>query len=93
MFDFKKYRRGSEDILDLERTGKISEEEATYRHILRYADNAWFYLRYNLEDYFRQYHIPVPKYSLDTQGFMVHLITNQRLCPFWWGIWYETSYL
>ena len=28
------------DILDLERTGQISEEEAIYRHVLRYADNA-----------------------------------------------------
>lgn len=82
MFDFKKYRRGSEDILDLERTGQISEEEAVYRHIMGYSQNAWFYLRYNLEDYFRQYHIPVPKYSLDTDGFMVHPVTGQRLCPF-----------
>lgn len=82
MFDFFKYRRGSEDILDLERTGIISEEEATYRHILKYSENAWYYLRYNLEDYFRQYHIPVPKYTLDTNGFMVHPVTNQRLYPF-----------
>lgn len=82
MFDFKKYRRGSEDILDLERTGKISEEVATYMHILKYADNAWYYLRYDLREYFREYHIPVPKYSIDEQGFMVHSITGQRLCPF-----------
>lgn len=81
-FDFKKYRRGSEDILDLERTGVISEEEATYRHILKYAENAWFYLRYGLKDYFRQYHIPVPSYSLDENGFMRHNITGQMLCPF-----------
>lgn len=82
MFNFLKYRRGSEDILDLERTGIISEEEAIYRHILRYKDNAWFYLRYSLEQYFKDYHIQVPKYSLDTEGFMVHPITGQRLCPF-----------
>ena len=82
IFDFKKYRRGSEDLLDLERTGKISEEEAIYRHILRYSENAWFYLRYGLEQYFEDYHIPVPKYSLDTEGFMVHPVTGQRLCPF-----------
>lgn len=82
MFDFLAYRRGTEDILDLERTGVISEEEAIYRHILRYKDNAWYYLRYNLEDYFRQYNIPVPQYSLDTDGFMVHPITGQKLCPF-----------
>ena len=82
MFDFLKYRRGSEDILDLERTGIISEEEAIYRHIMGYSDNAWFYLRYGLEQYFKDYNIPIPQYSLDTNGFMVHPITNQRLCPF-----------
>lgn len=55
MFDFKKYRRGSESILDLERTGQISEEEAIYRHIIGYSNNAWYYLRYNLQDYYNQY--------------------------------------
>ena len=82
MFNFFKYRRGSEDLLDLERIGVLSEEEATYRHILRYADNAWYMFRYGLEDYYKQNHIPIPQYSLDTNGFMVHPITNQRLCPF-----------
>lgn len=81
-FNFLKYRRGSEDILDLERTGKITEEEATYRHILRYANSAWYYLRFGLQDYFKENNIPVPKYSLDEQGFMIHPITGQRLCPF-----------
>lgn len=81
-FDFKKYRRGSEDILDLERTGQISEEEATYRHVLQYADNAWYMLRYNLEQYYKENHIPIPKYSLDSNGFMVHPITGKKLCPF-----------
>lgn len=81
-FDFKRYRRGSEDILDLERTGKISEEEATYRHVLKYANNAWFMHRYNLEDYFRHYHIPIPSYSLDEFGLMTHPITGKILCPF-----------
>lgn len=82
MFDFKKYRRGSEDILDLERTGQISEEEAIYRHILRYADNAWYMLRYGLEAYYKEHNIPIPQYSLDSDGFMIHSITGQRLCPF-----------
>lgn len=82
MFDFKKYRRGSEDIVDLERTGQISEEEATYRHILRYSDNAWYMLRYDLEQYYKDNHIPIPEYRLDENGFMIHPITGQKLCPF-----------
>ena len=82
MFDFKKYRRGSEDIIDLERTGQISEEEATYRHILRYSDNAWYMLRYDLEQYYKDNHIPIPEYRLDESGFMIHPITGQKLCPF-----------
>lgn len=82
MFDFTKYRRGSEDILDLERTGIISEEEATRRHLLKYADNAWYVYRYNLFELFKYFGIPIPQYTLDTQGFMCHPITGQRLCPF-----------
>lgn len=41
MYDFLKDRRKDADILDLERTGQISKDEAIYRHVLRYvADNA-----------------------------------------------------
>lgn len=82
MFDFKKYRRGSKNILDLERTGVISEEEAIYRHILRYSGNAWYMLRYGLEQYYKDNHIPIPEYRLDERGFMIHPITGQKLCPF-----------
>lgn len=82
-FDFLKYRRDSKDILDLERTGKITEQEATYRHILKYSNNAWYYLRFGLQEYFKQNNIPVPEYSLDEQGFMVDVITRQKLCPFY----------
>lgn len=82
MFDFLKYRRGHENILDLERTGQISEEEAVFKHIMGYCNNAWYYLRYGLQDYFQQYHIPIPEYRLDEYGFMVHPITGQKLCPF-----------
>lgn len=81
-YDFLKDRHKDLDLLDMERTGKISEDEAIYHHILRHAvDNAWYYYRYNLADYFRCYHIPVPNFSIDSDGFMVHPITGQRLCP------------
>lgn len=80
-YEFLKDRRKDIDILDLERTGKISEEEAVYRHVLRYAaDNAWFYYRYNLAEYFRDNHISIPVYTLDSKGYMTHPITGQRLC-------------
>ena len=82
-FNILEYRRGSEDILDLERTGQISHEEANYRHILKYADNAWYYYRYGLEDFFKEHHIPVPEYSLDDEGYMVDKITGKKLCPFY----------
>lgn len=82
-YDFFKDRRGDLDIVDLQLTGQISEEEAVYRHVVRYAkDNAWYVLRYNLFDYFKDNHIHIPSYFLDEQGFMVHPITGQKLCPF-----------
>lgn len=80
-YDFLKDRRKDADILDLERTGKISEDEAVYHHVLRHAaDNAWYVYRYNLFDYFKDNRISVPKYSLDGEGYMIHCVTGQRLC-------------
>lgn len=82
MYSFLKDRRKDCDILDMERTGKISQDEAIYRHVCRYAaDNTWYYYRYNLADYFREYHIPVPNFSIDIDGFMTHPIIGQKLCP------------
>lgn len=80
-YDFLKDRRKDTDLLDLERTGQISEEEAVYRHVLRYADNAWFYYRYNLAEYFKENHIQVPDYAIDGEGYMTHPVTGVRLCP------------
>ena len=83
MYDFLKDRRNDLDIVDQERTGVVSEEEATYRHVIRYAkNNAWYYYRYNLEQYFRDNHIPVPDFDEDEQGFMIDKITRKKLCPF-----------
>lgn len=82
MYSFLKDRRKDIDILDLERTGKISKEEAVYRHVLRYAaDNAWYYHRYSLAEYFKDNHLAIPKYSFDSDGYMTHPITGQKLCP------------
>lgn len=81
MYNFLLDRRQDLDILDLERTKKISPEEATYKHVIRHA-NAWHYFRYNLEQYFKDNKIPVPDYDLDDLGFMVDKVTRKRLCPF-----------
>ena len=81
MYDFFKDRRKDTDILDMERTGQISEDEAVYHHVLRYADNAWYYYRYNLVEYFRDNHLNVPAYAIDDEGYMTHSVTGQRLCP------------
>ena len=80
-YDFLKDRRKDAEILNLERTGRISEEEAVYHHVCRYADNAWFYYRYNLTEYFRDNHLKVPDYAIDEEGYMTHPITGQKLCP------------
>lgn len=82
MYDFLKDRRHALDLLELERTGQITAEEATYRHVLRYAGNAWYFYRYGLQEYFKDNNIPIPTYGLDEQGFMVDTITGNRLCPY-----------
>lgn len=81
-YDFFKDRRGDADIVDLERKGLISAEEATFRHVMRYAEhNAWYVLRYNLQEYFKAYNIPLPSYKLNTEGRMIDEYGN-LLCPF-----------
>lgn len=80
-YDFLKDRRKDVDILELERTGQISEDEAIYRHVCCHAkDNAWYYYRYNLADYFTDNRLKVPDYATDIDGYMTHPITGQKLC-------------
>ena len=76
-YDFLRDRRKDLDLLDMERTGKISEDEAVYRHVLRYVDNAWYLYRYNLFDYFKGNRIPIPAYAIDGEGYMIHHVTGQ----------------
>lgn len=80
---FLEDRSNAIDILDLERTGQISHEESVYRHVKRYSQNAWYYYRYDLVDYFKEYNIPVPEFALDERGFMVDIDTGRKLCPRW----------
>lgn len=81
-YNFLEDRSNAIDILDLERTGQISHEEAVYRHVKRYSQNAWYYYRYDLADYFKEYNIPKPEYILDERGYMLAPFSNRKLCPF-----------
>lgn len=82
-YDFSADRRDELDLLELELSGKISSEEATYRHVInKAANNAWYLLRYNLFDYFREYNISEPKYSIDNIGRMVDINSGALLCPY-----------
>ncbi len=83
-YSFFADRRNDLDILDLERTGKISDEEATRLHVMRYAQsNAWYVIRYNLYDYFKQHGVPIPAYETNYYGIMVNPKTGEFLNPFW----------
>lgn len=83
VYSFVRDRSNDRDLLDLERTGVISGEEAIYRYVMRYAaDNVWYYYRYNLIRYFEHYKIPVPDFSTDVDGFMTDKVTGKRLCPY-----------
>lgn len=82
-YNFLLDRKNDLDILDDELTGKITTEEATFRHVMRYAkDNAWYVYRYGLEEYFNSRGIQIPTFELDSKGYMIDTITKERLCPF-----------
>lgn len=48
---------------------------------MRYVDNAWYYYRFNLKEYYKDNHIGMPAYDLNSDGLMYHPITGKRLCP------------
>lgn len=80
---------GYEDILDKVRTGKITEEEAKLELLdvprkdgYTIRTNVWYYYRYNLADFFIAHSIPVPEFTTDKDGYMIDVVTGQRLCPF-----------
>lgn len=81
MFDIINYRVDDFNTLLLERTGKISKEEADLVHILSYSNNIWYLLRYGLEDIYKENHIKMPAYSLDKDGFLIDKNGTARLCP------------
>lgn len=81
-YNFLLDRRDASDIVDLELTGQITQEQATEMHVRRYVENnPWYVYRYGLEDYCKEHNIIVPDFDIDSQGFMINSVTKQRLCP------------
>lgn len=84
-YDYNFYldRRNDSNILDAELTGRITSQQAIYYHVKRYVENnPWYAYRYNLFEYCRQHNINIPSFKLDNQGFMIHPVTGERLCPY-----------
>ena len=81
-YNFLMDRRDDIDLLDAEITKKITPDDAILQHVLRHAkNNAWYYYRYDLAEYFRDNHISIPEFDLDDENYMVDKITRKRLCP------------
>lgn len=81
-YDFFNDRRTEYELLDKERTHKISHDEAVYEHVKSHVErNAWYVYRYNLQDYCKEYHIQIPEFRFDANGFLVDKDTGIRLCP------------
>lgn len=86
-FDFVSYRRFSPEILDRERTGKISKEQAIYEQLKKFSHNIWYYYRYNLKQLYIDYKIGVPKnWYEDAEGRLRFLTNGELCCPFERGI-------
>lgn len=82
-YNFLLDRRDDSDIVDLELTGQITQEQATEMHVRKYVENnPWYVYRYGLEDYCKEHDILVPDFDIDSQGFMINPVTRQRLCPY-----------
>lgn len=81
LFDIVQYRRDDFQNLFLERTGKITKEEADLRHILSYRYNAWYIVRYGLQNIYNEYNIKIPEYKFDEHGYMIDPSSGMRLCP------------
>lgn len=80
-FDILRYRGDDFRTLFRFRTGVTSKEESLYEHLLTYKNNAWYMLRYNLEDIFKQFSIPLPDYTVDKNGYLIDPKSGAKLCP------------
>ena len=74
------------DILDMERTGKISHEAAIHSRLSRYIGNIWYWFRYDFFSYFEERgmneYIQVPGYDLDYKGRFIDPYSRHLLNPY-----------
>lgn len=71
------------DILHELKTGVITQDEAVFKHIKRYASNSWFVLRYNLQPVLQQFGLPFPEYKLNDKGIMISVEHGKILNPYY----------
>lgn len=82
-YQFLEDRRNFEYLVDKEVKSIITHEEANYIRAKQLIENnPWYAYRYNLFDYCRENNIKIPEFKLDSQGFMISPLTNERLCPY-----------
>lgn len=82
-YNFLEDRRNFEHLVDQEIKSIITHEEANYLRAKQLIEsNPWYAYRYNLFDYCRENNIKIPEFKLDSQGFMISPLTNERLCPY-----------
>ena len=91
MFDFTTFRRFALDILDLERTGQQSHEEAINTYLMQdhIRTNPWYWFRYSLHKFYDRLGVSEPKlnvdYYINEDNAMAFCGTNQLCRPFKFG--------
>lgn len=86
-YNFLEDRCSDLDLLMKVREGVLTQDDATYLYLQRYASNPWFYFRYDLQEAFEYYGLHEPEEGVDflkdSEGFMTDLEGN-RLIPERW---------
>ena len=82
-YNFLEDRRNFEHLVDKEVKSIITHKEANYIRAKQLIEsNPWYVYRYNLFGYCKENNIKIPEFKLDSQGFMIHPVTRERLCPY-----------
>lgn len=86
-YDFYNDFSNDIDILNMERTGKISHEAAIHHKLSRYIGNIWYWFRYDFFSYFKErgmdVYVQVPGYDLDDKGRLIEPYSRRLLNPYY----------